>query len=331
LHFGALGVILLGVAWLGLVFGGTPTQPEKVIEALKLLLFHPHQAGLASGEVGMVLKLRLPRVLLALVVGAALGLAGAGFQGLLRNPLADPYVIGVSSGAALGASFAIVLGLQAALLGLGVPLVAFLFAVATMVSVYTLAKVARGDFSENFLLVGVVTGTTLWAVVMLLLSLSGRYLQEVVFWLMGTLSNADYNLLLASALVLAAAGGGLVLLGRDLNALAFGEATAALLGSDVKKVRLGLIVLASLLVASAVSASGIIGFVGLIVPHAARRLVGPDHRVLLPYSALLGAAFLCLADLLARILIAPAELPVGVLTSLVGGPLFCYLLIRGRR
>ncbi len=331
LRFALLFLVALGVAVLGLCLGGVKVSFADLSEALKLLFTQPSRLDEATGPVGMLLNLRLPRVLLAFVVGAALSLSGAAFQGLLRNPLADPYVVGISSGAALGASFAIVMGLKATFAGLGVPVIAFCFALATMLGVYSLAHLARGSFSESFLLVGVVTGTTLWALVMLLLSLSGRYLQEVIFWLMGTLSTADFQLLGMATGVTLIGGAGLLYLARDLNSLAFGEESAALMGSDVVRVRTWVILFASFLVGGAVSAAGIIGFVGLIVPHSARRLIGPDHRVLLPFSALLGGAFLAAADLLARTLIPPNELPVGVITSLLGGPLFCYLLVRARR
>jgi iron complex transport system permease protein len=281
--------------------------------------------GRAPEHIARILfTVRLPRIALGALVGCALSVAGGAFQGMLMNPLADPYLIGASSGAALGASLAIVLDASAAA-GFGVPLAAFVGALLTMVIVYRLAQ-ARGKIGvENFILAGVVVGSFTWALVTVIMALAGRGLSEVVFWLMGNLFVEGWG---PVALVLGATivgTLGLYTFARDLNLLALGEEAAQQLGADVERLKRLVIVFGSLLTAAAVSFSGIIGFVGLVMPHIARKIVGPDHRVLLPTAGLIGASFLILADTVARVA-GPWELPVGVITSLLGAPFFLYLL-----
>jgi len=273
----------------------------------------------------ILLTVRLPRIALGALVGGALSVAGAALQGMLMNPLADPYLVGVSSGAALGASIAIVLEGSAVAVGFGVPLAAFILALATMLAVYRLAQ-ARGKIPmESFILAGVVVGSFMWALVTVVMALAGRSLSEVVFWLMGNLFVEGWGpvgLVLGATAVGAV---GLYAVARDLNLLALGEESAQQLGVDVERMKRLVIVFASLLTAAAVSFAGIIGFVGLVMPHIARKIVGPDHRILLPASGLIGASFLILADTVARVA-GPWELPVGVITSLLGAPFFLYLL-----
>ena len=272
----------------------------------------------------ILLTVRLPRVALGALVGFALSMAGGAFQGMLMNPLADPYLIGVSSGAALGASLAIVLNASGAA-GFTVPLAAFVFALVTMVIVYRLARIRGRIPIESFILAGVVIGSFMWALVTVILALAGRSMSEVVFWLMGNLFVEGWG---PVAMVLGATAVGTIGLyafARELNLLALGEESAQQLGVDVERLKRYVIVFGSLLTAAAVSFSGIIGFVGLVMPHIARRIVGPDHRVLLPAAGLIGASFLILADTVARVA-GPWELPVGVVTSLLGAPFFLYLL-----
>ncbi|UCH34504.1 MAG: iron chelate uptake ABC transporter family permease subunit [Armatimonadota bacterium] len=281
--------------------------------------------GQAPANVATILMtVRLPRIALGALVGCSLSVAGGAFQGMLMNPLADPYLIGVSSGAALGASLAIVLNVSGAG-GFGVPLAAFLFALATMVLVYRLAQIRGKIPVESFILAGVVVGSFMWALVTVIMALAGKSLSEVVFWLMGNLFVEGWG---PVGIVLGATVVGMVGLyafARELNLLALGEESAQQLGVDVERLKRLVIVFGSLLTAAAVSFSGIIGFVGLIMPHIARRIVGPDHRVLLPAAGLIGASFLVLADTVARVA-GPWELPVGVITSLLGAPFFLYLL-----
>lgn len=277
----------------------------------------------------IVVGLRLPRATLALLVGGALGLSGAVFQALLRNPLADPYILGVSGGAALGAVGAVVLGLGSAL-PWATPLAAFAGAVLAIAVVFRIAT-AAGDGLDTrvLLLAGVVAGAFFNAVILLLLSFTrAETFRSAIFWMMGSLAAASWGPVALMAAYLAVAGGALLALARALDLIALGEDTAAHLGARVERVKLAAYLIASLLVAAAVSVSGVIGFIGLVVPHAIRLTWGSRHRLLLPASTLAGGAFLLLADTLARTVAAPAELPVGVVTALVGVPVFVLILAR---
>jgi len=272
-------------------------------------------------------------VFLGAIVGALLAVAGAALQGLLKNPLADPYIIGVSSGAAVGASIAMVLGLGAVAHGMGVPVFAFATGLATVAFVYSLAQQGGRVPVESFLLAGVVVGAFMWAAVFFFMAVAApeSELRSVVFWLMGDLGGAAWSSV--GMIVPVAVMGPLLiyLFARDLNIMLLGEEPAVHLGVRVERLKQIIIALASLVTAAAVAAAGIIGFVGFIVPHIMRRLVGPDHRVLIPAAALGGAIFLVCADTLARIIIAPSEVPAGIVTSLVGAPFFCQLLRKRRR
>jgi iron complex transport system permease protein len=271
---------------------------------------------------------RVPRVILAALVGASLSLAGTALQGLLGNPLADPYVIGVSSGAAVGVGVAILTGVAGVLGEFGKPLCGFIAALATMALVFALGRSGGRLHTSGFLLAGIVAGSFLWAVMTLLLSLAGTEQREILSWLMGRFTDADPSrvALLAPFTLLGAIA--LIACGRGLDAFTFGEDTARSVGVEVERFKAGILAICALLTAVAVSVSGIIGFVGLIVPHAARGLVGPPHRASLPVSALLGASLTVLADLLARTLRPGEELPVGVITAIIGAPFFFLLLRR---
>lgn len=334
LALAVLMVLLAGAALLAVAAGSVGLAPAEVAR----ILWHAvpgFGAGVtpdwpASHE-AIVLSLRLPRVLLAMAVGAALAVAGGAFQGLFRNPMADPYIIGVSSGAALGAALAITLRPSFSVLGLGsVPAAAFLGAVLAVFTVYAIARVGNQVPVGNLLLSGVALSSFLSALVSLVVVLSRSQIHEIVYWLMGSFAGRGW-LHLGVALPYLVLGAGVLLYhARDLNALLMGEEEAVHLGVAVDRVKRIILVAASLLTAAAVATCGTIGFVGLIVPHIMRLLVGPDHRSLLPVSALAGALLLVLADLAARVVVSPAELPVGVVTAFIGGPFFLYLLKRSR-
>lgn len=286
--------------------------------------------GSLSDQAAIVAELRLPRALLAFLVGASLALSGAAFQALLRNPLADPYIVGTSAGAAVGTAVAIVL-VPCGLL-LDRPLIAFLGAVATMVVVYRLAVVGGRLPTETFLLSGVVVGTFLWALVSMLLLLARERLQEVIYWLMGDFSTAGYAEIRLALPYMVLGVVALLLLAHPLNLMTLGEESAFHLGVPVERLKLAVVAVASLLTAAAVSVSGLIGFVGLVVPHVVRSLTGSDHRFMLPAAALGGGTFLVLADTLSRSLLSGGqELPVGVVTALCGAPFFLALLKRRRQ
>lgn len=276
-----------------------------------------------------IVRLRLVRTVLAAMAGASLSVAGLIFQALLRNPLAEPYVLGVSSGAGLGAALAIVLGLSA--VGAWVlPGMAFAGALLTIAMVYSLARTPSGRAPiETLLLSGVVVNAVLGSLLMFLVAMTpAEELHSVVWWLLGSLQAFDWRPV-APLVTLTAVGVGVTqLFARDLNLMSLGEEPAAHLGLSVERTRRLFFLVASLIAGATVASCGMIGFVGLIVPHAARRLVGPDHRRLVWASALGGAAFLVLADVVARTALAPREIAIGVVTALLGGPFFLFLLRR---
>jgi iron complex transport system permease protein len=281
----------------------------------------------SASEAGVIVRqIRLPRIYLAMLVGAALAVSGTGLQALLRNPLADPYVLGISSGAALGAIVALWVGGR---LAAASPLTAFGGAVLTMSWVYLLGRRAGRLSSYTLLLAGVVTASFLSAVILFVLTLlSTRDVRGTAFWLMGDLSvvtDVQVRFLFPTIVIAILA---LYAFSKDLNVLLLGEEEAAHLGVNVARVETAVYLLASLLTGLAVSVSGAIGYLGLLVPHLGRMLVGNDHRTLLPTAAFGGAIMLVLSDTLARTVVAPTELPVGAVTALAGAPVFIYLLRR---
>ena len=283
----------------------------------------------------IVFQIRLPRVMGGALVGAALATAGVLFQGLLRNPMAGPYIIGTSAGAALGATIAMMLPISLAFLGFGlVPVAAFCGALTTVLLVYNLARVGGKTPIISMLLAGVVVSSLLAAIMAFMISMSDRLglnLHLVYSFLMGHISVTNWGQI---AVIAPLVIGGIIsarFFAFHLNAFSLGEEGAAYLGIEVERDKILILVLGSLLTAAAVSISGLVGFVGLVVPHAVRLSVGPDHRFLLPASALVGATFVVVADLLARILLAPVEIPVGIITAVIGAPFFLYLLRHTRK
>jgi iron complex transport system permease protein len=323
---GVLGALTLGlalVAAISLAVGPAALSPGQVVAAL---LGRDAGAGAAAD---IVLRVRLPRALLAMAVGAALSVSGVLFQALLRNPLADPFVLGVSGGAALGGILALSLG---GALGFGYAAVtpaAFAGAIATTLLLYAVAG-SRGRVSATqLLLTGVVFNAFASAAIVFLTSLAGLSEGANIFlWLIGSLSASRAGLSVWVVGFLAAGLACAVPLARGLNLLALGEDSAAQLGVDVARLQRVLLLATSLMVGAAVSVAGLIGFVGLIIPHLLRLLFGPDHRLLVPAAALGGAAFLLLCDTVARTLLGGRELPVGAITAIAGGPLFLWMLRR---
>ncbi len=279
-----------------------------------------------QNSVIVIFEIRLPRILLGIVVGASLSTAGAGFQALLRNPLADPYVLGISSGAALGA----IIGLIAAPHTPGaIQVAAFVGAGVTTAAVYFLGRRGGQLDSATLLLAGIVTASFLSAVIMFMMTtLSGRDLRGMAFWLMGDLASQPTVDSRWLYLVLIVGVGSIYTTASDLNLILTGEQEARHLGVNVNRVKLVVYVAASVLTGLAVSVSGAIGYVGLLVPHLMRMMFGTDYRLLIPTSALGGAILIVLADALARIVVAPTELPVGAMTAIAGAPVFIYLMRR---
>lgn len=319
--------MLLGILALGL--GAIHIAPTEVLRAIANAFSGKVTAP--SEEELILFSVRLPRILFAGIVGASLSASGVVFQALLRNPLADPYVLGISGGAALGAIIGIVLG--AGSFYLGVPFLAFGGALITVFLVFIVAGGSRGMLLDNsLLLAGVVVNSFFSAAILFSLSVvNSLELHSISFWLMGDLSSATTNEIALAALCLIV---GLTILysqTRQLNLIVQGEEAALQLGVNVGRTKYLLLVVTSLLTAMAVSLAGIIGFVGIMVPHMMRMVFGSDHRLLMPAAALFGASFLVVADTLARTLLAPAELPVGVITALCGAPYFIFLMRRKGR
>jgi len=329
----ALLIALLAAVVLAVALGAVAVPPGDIARmALARLAPGRLPVTWTPGDEVIVFTLRLPRVVAAALVGGALAVAGVVFQGLLQNPLADPYIIGTSGGAALGATIALSLPVQALWFGFGlVPVLAFAGAMLAVLVVYNIARVGARAPVVTLLLAGFATSSMLAAVMSFLMLVSGATLRRIILWTMGGLAVTGWSqVTIVAPLVLGAmfvAG----LFARDLNAFLLGEEEAAYLGVNVERRKLTLLLLGSLLTGAAVSLSGLVGFVGLVIPHVARLVLGPDHRLLLPASALVGAAFLVLADLLARSLLAPTEIPVGIVTALIGAPFFIYLLRKSKR
>ena len=289
--------------------------------------------GTAQGSVPIIFfNLRLPRALLAFVSGGALSISGACLQGMFKNPMADSYVIGVSSGAALGATLALAFSGVLAFLGFGaVAACAFIGALLVVFLVYHLARI-RGKVSTfSLLLSGIAVSTLCSAIVYGIMILFRDKMEHIVMWTMGSFSSSSWDKVIIALPPMLIASVLCLLYARDLNILLQGDEAARHLGVDAGRVRRNLIILTTVAAACAVSVSGIIGFVGLIVPHILRLIIGPDHRQLLPISFLAGGTFLLLADTLARIVLDSQEIPVGIITAAIGVPFFLFLLRRGKK
>jgi len=296
-------------------------------EVLEILLGGPGEGNNRA----IVMEVRLPRVILGGLVGASLAVAGAGMQGLFRNPMASPYILGLSSGGAFGASLAIVAGVSFATGAFAIPAMSFVFCFVTLFLVYMISTVRGRTPVETLLLSGIAVGAFFSAMVSFMKYMAGEKLASIVFWMMGGLWYSDWNRVLAVIPFVVIGSLLLIVVSRELNAMMIGEDHAVNLGVNTQGTTRIVLVASSLVTAAAVSVSGIIGFVGLIVPHILRILVGPDHRILLPISLLVGAVFMIGMDTLARTIMAPEELPVGIITAMIGAPFFLYLLRRRKR
>jgi iron complex transport system permease protein len=329
---GALAAALVAAVLVGVAVGAVWVSPITTLRlvAWKLgLTGHPEGVG-RSAEV-IVFQLRLPRVLLAAIVGAALAASGMVFQGLFRNALADPAIIGVSSGAALAAVIVIVTIGAGSLGALALPLAAFLGAMLTALAVYRLARIGPTVHVATLLLAGIAVAAVVSSLMSLVMSFSGEDIRDIYAWLLGGLVAQGWRSVAIVLPVVVMGVAGAAVVAHELNLVALGEERAAQLGVEVDRLKRRAIAVGALLAAAAVSVAGVIGFVGLMTPHLLRPIVGADHRRLLPASLLGGATLLVLADLVARTIIAPSELPVGVVTALLGGPFFLYLLRREGR
>lgn len=331
----ALALLAVGASLVALGMGAVGIAPIQTLAILAGKLGVDGIAEFASNQQGVLLSIRLPRVLLSAAVGAALAISGAAMQGLFRNPLADPGLVGISSGAALAATATIVLGEALALeLAEGarillLPFAAFLGSLVTTFLVWRVATRSGHTAVATMLLAGIALNALAGAGTgVLTLLATDPQLRTLTFWTLGSLNGATWP---ALWVVLSMTAPALLLiprLSRALNALLLGEADARHLGIEVERVKLAIVLLTALAVGATVAACGMIGFVGLAAPHLIRLLLGADHRVLLPGAALLGAALLVIADLAARTMVAPAEIPIGIVTALLGAPFFLWLMLR---
>ncbi|WHY97592.1 FecCD family ABC transporter permease [Peribacillus simplex] len=327
-------LILLFAMTIGISFGSVPVPIPVLVQIIGKEIFHlPISADPDVMLTNIVMNIRLPRVLLAGLVGASLAIAGAAFQGLLRNPLADPYTLGISSGASVGAVLTIFLNISLPFIGLyTLPALSILCSVLTMLCVLTFAKkMDRSMKVETIILTGIIFSSFLSAFISLMIALTGDELRQIIGWLMGSVSMRGWNYI-AIILPFFIIGSLILIMNTsELNAMTFGEDRAKHLGVNVKRRKMWILIAGSTLTGAAVAVSGAIGFVGLVIPHFVRKIWGPDHKHLLPLSLLIGSGFLILADFVARTIIAPSELPIGVITSLIGAPAFALILLKRRR
>jgi iron complex transport system permease protein len=332
LRLSPLPLLLLVVLFAGTLYGSTSIPAPQTLHILlfKLGLYTGHRDW-SAGDESIVWDLRLPRVIAAALVGSSLAVAGSLFQAVLRNPLADPYVIGTAAGAQLGVTVALVLSIGYTAAGFGsIQLFAFAGALLTVLFVYALARTAGRTPIVTLILAGFVVSSFLISGATFLMMATGRT-NQVVGWTMGSLDVSDLSQIGITGPIMVLAAGAALVLWRQLDVMLLGEDAAGNLGVRIEMLKLVAIMLGALLTALAVSLAGIIPFVGLVVPHAVRLVYGPAHRILIPAAGLAGAVFVVLADLLSRVLIAPTPVPLGVVTVVVGAPFFLHLLRRSRR
>ncbi|MBF0662164.1 iron ABC transporter permease [Rhodococcus sp. BL-253-APC-6A1W] len=330
LVLGGAAVVLLAAMLVSILVGPAGLTPQAVLlDIADRLPFVDVDSGLSTRQQAILWNIRMPRVVLGVLVGAMLAVAGAAYQGVFRNPLADPYLLGVSSGAGLGATLAIVVGGAAGFAG--VPIAAFAGGLLAVGATYALGRSVGGVRSEVvIILAGVAVAAFANAIQTFFMQLHDDTLRQVYSWMLGRLSTDGWSDVVVVLPYVVVAVAVIALHRRTLDVMAVGDVEAASLGIHPARVRLLLVCVATLGTAAVVSASGLIGFVGIVVPHAVRLLVGPGHRMLLPLSLMVGATFLVLADVLARSVMSPSELPIGVVTAAIGAPFFLVVLRRSR-
>ena len=333
LAYAAAGIFLLLSVLLGTSIGTVNVPITTIIKIIGAKLLGLTTERMDPMFTNIVLDIRLPRVILSGLVGAALAIAGAAFQGLLRNPLADPYTLGVSSGASVGAVFTLFFQISLPFVGsFTLPVVSIFFSLITIFSVLTFArKIERSMRVETIILTGIIFSSFLGAFISLLIALTGDELRQIISWLLGSVSMRGWAYIKMILPFFMIGSAILIMNAKELNAMSFGEERAQHLGVNVQKRKLIVLISGSILAGAAVAVSGTIGFVGLVIPHMARLLWGPDHRHLLPLSMLIGGGFLIIADLISRTIISPAELPIGVITALIGAPVFAIILLQRKR
>ena len=321
-------VITITIGSVGPIGSG---NPERIpIQAVWDILFGKSSLWPDTYK-AVIVDIRLPRILLAALVGCALAVSGAVMQGVFKNPMADPFIIGLSSGAAVGASISILLGLSIIIGIYSTPFLAFLGAVLTIFGVHFIARSEGKVKVETLLLTGIAIGSFLTAIISFMMYMANEQFRFLFFWLLGGLYKASWNTVTIAFPLILLGTVVIQLFARDLNAMTLGEEPAMHLGIDTESVKKILLIFSSLVAGTAVAFTGIIGFVGLITPHIMRILVGPNHRILLPASALAGGIFLIWSDTIARTILSPTEIPVGIITALCGAPFFVYLLQKSKK
>ncbi|MGV8984373.1 FecCD family ABC transporter permease [Clostridium sp.] len=333
----AIGVFILIIAIIASANFGVADISFKqtaliVLSKIPILNKFVSTEGIKETSIIILLNLRLPRILLACLVGAALSVVGTSFQGIFKNPMADPFVLGVSSGAALGATIAMVFLSQIPFFGMSlVAFTAFIGAIITTFLVYNIARVGTKVPVATLLLAGIAINYLLSSIISLMMTFNSDNIEKIVMWTMGSFSTAGWNEVILLFMIVVPSILFVFTFSRDLNIMLLGEDSARSLGIDVNGFKKHIFIISTLMVAAVVSVSGIIGFVGLIVPHAIRMIFGSDNRVVIPFSALGGAIFLIICDTLARVIVPPSEIPVGIITSIFGVPFFIYLLYRTKK
>lgn len=322
-----------------IIFSTIGSANIKAIDTLRVVLSRipligdkVDVSGISKPHQNIIIDVRIPRVLIGVTVGAALSGVGAVFQGMFKNPMADPYVIGISSGAALGAGLVIIFGISWTALGLSsISIGAFLGAVCTTFLVYWISKVKNKVPITILLLSGIAVGQFLTAILSFLMVIFTKDMTKIIYWTLGSFSGKGWEHIASTSIPMILAMIILNFFSKDLNIMLLGEESAQNLGVDVENIKIIILIICAFIISMAVSVSGIIGFVGLIIPHIMRLIVGPDHRILIPTSMLSGGIFMIFADTLARTVISPTEIPVGILTALFGGPFFIYLLRKSKK
>jgi len=333
----AIGVFLLIIVIIAAANFGVADISFKqtaliVISKIPIVNNFVSTEGIKSTSMIILLNLRLPRILLACLVGAALSVVGTSFQGIFKNPMADPFVLGVSSGAALGATITMVFLSETHFFGMSmVAFTAFIGAIMTTFLVYNIARVGTKVPVATLLLAGIAINYLLSSIISLMMTFNRDNIEKIVMWTMGSFSTAGWEEVILLFIIIVPSILFISTFSRDLNIMLLGDDSARSLGIDVNGFKKHIFIISTIMVAAVVSVSGIIGFVGLIIPHAIRMIFGSDNRVVIPFSALLGAIFLIICDTLARVVVPPSEIPVGIITSIFGVPFFIYLLYKTKK
>lgn len=330
-----LWTIVIIIAGMSIAFGAADiTLPEVIkisISKLPIIGARINLQGIESSHIAIILNIRLPRIILAGLVGMGLAVVGAVYQGIFKNPMADPFVLGISSGSSLGAALSIVFGFNL-IGGIGsTAITAFTFGLLTTYFVYNIARVGNRAAISNLLLAGMAVSFFTNAILSLIMVLNHNQVEKIIFWTMGSFAIASWKQVWLIAFVTIPLIIIIFLFSREINVITTGDNMALSLGVNVEKIKKLVFILASLIIATGVSVCGIIGFIGLIIPHGVKILSGSDYKKLIPYSAAVGAGFMILSDTLARTIIAPIELPVGAITAVFGTPYFIFLLYKNKR